>query len=382
MQTMIDFHRKLLNDKKRMDAYRRAIFETVKPGDAVLDIGTGSGILSFFACQAGAKRVFAVERGAAIHLARQLARENGFDDRIIFFHQELQEVELPEKVDVIVSELISKGVLGQQQERLISLARERHLKPGGALLPQKVDLWIAPVQVDELYEELALPALAKYDLDFSILEGMGKNQTQSMRLKPKTLLAKAQCAYRHDAALVSADTHVNTEIQFQAEKAGRLHGFGGWFMAKLSQNIELGNTPPAEKPLAWDNLILPLPEAVDVEAGMCIKLQLRAKDTPQLPRFWKWDTTITKNNNELVAKFNQSTILGEVRDPAEIRKQMVGYQARLSEKGQIAQFILSLMDGSHTAEAISESVAIRFPMRFSSWEDALELVMAQTKLYG
>jgi len=83
----VSFHRMLLNDVVRMEAYRRAIFQTVKRGDTVLDVG--SGILAMLACQAGAGRVYAVEQGPVIAAARELATANGFADRIVFLNQDI-----------------------------------------------------------------------------------------------------------------------------------------------------------------------------------------------------------------------------------------------------------------------------------------------------
>ncbi len=87
-------------------------------------------MLGFFACQSGAAHVYAVEHSDAILLAQQIAQTNGFADRITFLRQDIFKVQLPERVDVLLSELIGKGLLGQQQERIISHCRQHFLKRG------------------------------------------------------------------------------------------------------------------------------------------------------------------------------------------------------------------------------------------------------------
>ena len=81
-------HIRMLADNIRVEAYRRAIFKTVRKGDRVVDIGTGTGILAFFALQAGARRVYAIETGPIIEVAKKTARDNGFSDRIDFIQQD------------------------------------------------------------------------------------------------------------------------------------------------------------------------------------------------------------------------------------------------------------------------------------------------------
>ena len=72
----------MLRDHVRNEAYQQAIQRVVKPGDVVLDIGAGTGILSIFAAQAGARRVFAVERTEIATVARTMIERNGLADRI------------------------------------------------------------------------------------------------------------------------------------------------------------------------------------------------------------------------------------------------------------------------------------------------------------
>ena len=68
----------LLLDKARCDAYREAIHRTVKPGDVVVDLGAGTGLLSFFALQAGARHVYAIEMSRIADVAAELIEANGF----------------------------------------------------------------------------------------------------------------------------------------------------------------------------------------------------------------------------------------------------------------------------------------------------------------
>ncbi|HEX6912250.1 MAG TPA: 50S ribosomal protein L11 methyltransferase, partial [Longimicrobium sp.] len=92
----------MAGDRVRMKAYAAAIARAVRPGDVVLDVGAGTGVFSLLACRAGARRVYAVEPADAIHTARELARENGFADRIDFIQGVSTAIGLPEKADVVV----------------------------------------------------------------------------------------------------------------------------------------------------------------------------------------------------------------------------------------------------------------------------------------
>ena len=79
MSQVLDEHRHYLADQARTAAYRQAISEVVRPGDVVLDLGEGTGLLGLLACQAGASRVYSIENGGVIELARR-AEELTHDD--------------------------------------------------------------------------------------------------------------------------------------------------------------------------------------------------------------------------------------------------------------------------------------------------------------
>src|SRR5882757_5065079 len=97
----------LLLDKARCDAYREAIHRVVKPGDVVVDLGAGTGLLSFFALQAGARHVYAIEMSDIADAAAELIAANRFEDRITLIRKNSKKVRLPERCDVLVTETLS-----------------------------------------------------------------------------------------------------------------------------------------------------------------------------------------------------------------------------------------------------------------------------------
>src|SRR6202790_2665156 len=87
----------LLLDKARCDAYRDALHRTVRPGDVVVDLGAGTGLLSFFALQAGARHVYAIEMSDIADAAAELVEANGFKDRVTLIRKNSKKVRLPER---------------------------------------------------------------------------------------------------------------------------------------------------------------------------------------------------------------------------------------------------------------------------------------------
>src|SRR5215212_1061203 len=99
----------MIADEKRTDAYVAALQHAITPATVVLDIGTGTGIFAILACRFGARHVYAVEPGEAIHVARQIAHANGYADRITFIQDLSTHITLPEPANVVISDL--HGVL-------------------------------------------------------------------------------------------------------------------------------------------------------------------------------------------------------------------------------------------------------------------------------
>lgn len=95
----IAFQEVMLTDKTRVDAYAEGIRRTVQPGDVVIDLGTGTGILAMLAAQQDPKRIYAIEHGGIIEVARQAAAHNGIGC-ITFLNQNSREFNPPEPASV------------------------------------------------------------------------------------------------------------------------------------------------------------------------------------------------------------------------------------------------------------------------------------------
>ncbi len=144
----LEEHEEMLSDSTRVDAYHRGIHRNVKPGDVVLDLGTGTGLLAFMASRAGAKKVYAVEHSDFIEVARELAAHNGFTN-IEFVQANSREFVPPEPIDVVVHEQMGDELFSENMmENLLDL-RDRVLAPGGRILPARFRLFIEPVTMSE-----------------------------------------------------------------------------------------------------------------------------------------------------------------------------------------------------------------------------------------
>src|SRR2546427_571788 len=113
-------HGGMMADRVRMDAYTHALRQAVKPGSVVLDIGTGTGMFALLACQFGARAVYAVEPdGDALQVAREIAAANGYGARIQFIQDLSTRISVPERADVMISDL--RGAVPLFQQHLPSI---------------------------------------------------------------------------------------------------------------------------------------------------------------------------------------------------------------------------------------------------------------------
>lgn len=145
----------MLQDYVRTQLYRDAIIGNPSnyKDKVVLDVGCGSGILSLFAAQAGAKKVYAIEASNMAENAKILVKANGFSSVIEVIQSTVEEAQLPEKVDTIISEPIGTFLLNERMIETFVIARDKFLKPGGRMFPTRANLYIVPFCDPAIWDE-------------------------------------------------------------------------------------------------------------------------------------------------------------------------------------------------------------------------------------
>jgi protein arginine N-methyltransferase 1 len=361
----------MIADQVRMNAYTEALRRSVKPGAIVIDLGAGIGVFAVLACQFGARKVYAIEPNDAIHVARQIAAANGYANRIEFIQELSTKVSLPEKADVIVSDL--RGVLPLFDKHLITLAdaRKRLLARDGILIPQQDTLWATVVSAEETYYSYVAP-WEEYNrgLDLGAARhitintwGKGPVAAESFLTEPKiwTLLDYTR----------EENTDFSGELNWEALKDGKADGLYLWFDTLLCDGIGFSNYP-GKSAKVYGSAFFPWTSPVQLTAGDRIKVELKTNLVGG-NYVWSWKTLVidVAQSGKEKASFNQSTFFSTAYSPAQLRKQADNFVPSMNEDGLLDQFVLGLFNGERNQREIALKAMEQFPGRFARWQDAL-----------
>lgn len=368
MSRVIDAHRQYLRDRPRIDAYTRAIRDIVRPGDVVVDLASGTGILGLLACRAGAARVYAVEIGPIAHLAREIAAANGLSDRVTVIRGAAAHVSIPERADVVISDQIGWFGVEAGLRALFAGARERFLEPGGRLLPASVDLVLVPVDVPALFERVAFWSGSPAGFDFGPARRIADNTGYPARLQEEHLLGAPHTAHTIDFASSRLDL-MRIEARLACTRDGTMHGIGGWFDAQLSPSVRMTNSPIARDRIRRRQVYFPIPDALPVRAGDSVGIAMRL-----LPEEGQitWDVTVSRPWAD-TRRFRQSTFQGMLIDPADLRLTDPTRRPALTARGVARLSVLTLCDGRPLRD-IEAGVYERHRDLFASPAEAAEFV--------
>ena len=293
----IDYHRRMLADGIRNDAFARALKQVIVPGKTtVADIGAGTGILGFLAAKLGAKKVYLYEQGPVIEVARKLASENRLRN-CMFVHHHSTRVRRPPHVDLVICETL--GNFAYEENILESLDdAKRFLKAsGGTIMPSGITQYAAPLIDDRLWRELIAWRKIGFGLAFDAAEDATLNNVYVRTVQEKDLLGEPQ---EWDRVLFPGKNGSirKGDLSWEIDRDAAVYGFALWWEATLVPGIAL-STSPLDPPTHWEQIILPLRAPLRVRARDRVRLGIASDSRWQTGINVQWQATHLRSGRML-----------------------------------------------------------------------------------
>ena len=269
-------HEEMLKDKVRTTAYQRAIEQNPDnfKDKVVLDIGAGTGILSIFAARSGAKHVYAVENAEIAIFAREIIKRNGLEDKITVLKGKMEEIEVPEQVDIIISEWMGYFLLYESMLDSVLFARDKYLKKGGKMLPDRAIVYVAAIE-DEQYKSNKMGFWKNvYGVDMSCLQNAAMKEPLIDMCEPN--MVNTDSCKILDLNLVTMkkeDVEFVTPYTLTVNRDDRVHALVSWFDCKfedLDHPVTL-STSPFKPYTHWKNAVFYLDHNLVVKKGDQLK---------------------------------------------------------------------------------------------------------------
>jgi SAM-dependent methyltransferase len=377
--TTVTSQRSMNFDRVRNPFYQRAIREAVTPESVVLDLGAGLGMLGFLAARAGARKVYLVEPEPVIEVTRKVAEANGLEN-VECIRATVEELELPEKADLIISVFTGNFLLTEDLLPSLFNARDRFLAPGGRMLPDCARMIAAPVSVPDYYQErvnnwalveASAHDIETYGIDYRAARPFCANSIffeSGENLKPR-LLADPACLAELDF-MTAGNAGCDSQIAVSIKQSELCHGWLGWFDMRLGAKW-LSTAPDAE-PTHWRQMFMPLDQPVRVEAGQSAVFGLKRPEHGE----WTWTTEIDGRSQR------QSTFRSAPFTREMMLRKSERFKPELNERGQAILHVLNHMDGTTSTGQLIDALQQKFGGLFHSREATLQFVKSLVGQYA
>ena len=277
-------HARMLHDDRRTGDYLTALAAAVRPGDIVLDIGTGSGVLAVAAARAGARRVYAVEASDIAEVAGRVFAANGVTDTVTLVPGWSREIELPEPADVLVAEIIGNEPLEEEILETTLDARRRLLKPDARLIPYELTLLARPLRLP--YGEARQRAIGQgaverwrrlYDMEFQPLLDAAFPGPVNMPTEAEVVTAWPPVGPPVTLARLDLATFAEASVRACADlvvdEPGTVNAVAVTFRAALHAEIEHTLDPWTWPTSSWATSVWVLPDPLRVETGTALHVR-------------------------------------------------------------------------------------------------------------
>ena len=343
----LEEHRRYVGDARRLSAFSRALQQTIRSGDAVLDLGAGTAILSFLACEAGARQVYAVDAGSIVGVARELVRLNGMADRIDVIREYSDWVELPERVDVIVCDQIGRLGVDAGLRQYMRDARNRLAKEGATMIPRTIEMWFAPCEHRDLRQAIAFWDTKPAGFSWEPVRNLMRATVFPATIESHALLGPASrlaaIDLRHDNGRAIRGT-----VRTVVERTGTLDALAGWFRAELADEVWICNGPVPDR-IDRRVTLVPISPAIDVRAGDVITADIRVDtDTTGI----SWTLAVTDASGQPTHRLARSTFEALLLSSEDLATAASGSGPRLNRTGTLRKQVLQLCDGRRSQHQI------------------------------
>lgn len=289
---LIEYQRIILADSVRNDAFARALKKVIVKGKSVVaDIGSGTGFLSFLAAGLGAKECVLYEQSELLELSRALAKENGIRNcRFVRAHS--TEVPAPAKADIVMSETLGNFALEENILETMNDA-QRFLKPGGALIPQGLTQYVAPIVTETLRKEVTSWDRTGHAVTFDAAKEFSLNNVYVRTVKTADILSQENAVQEWDAIdFRKKNKSVRSSvIEWKIDRAVTVYGFALWWEALLVPGVTL-STGPASPRTHWEQIYLPVAEPIDLKSADTLSLTIRSDSRYEVKINVAWEVAV------------------------------------------------------------------------------------------